>query len=636
MADYLLTAELLGFGSGTVLSILLALLVRRTANRRPGMVLLAVCGLQWNVFGLAMILVVLAGWNQRSLAVSLVHAVGASAGAIFPISFLQLWPPPLSHCNVRKTVYRWLGIIARVNAVWIIALLFACPLFRNAWLFRLVMHAVPWNASLLLTVGALTLVRGRLRAASDRIYLALTLVGLWGSTVSLLLLDNASFPPRIDTLLVIAKEQSPFLAVVGALFYFARFRSADVLIKSSLRIVTAVSMGVLTCFVLFDVLPGLRPHLGAYPDVAQTALATAISASLLLVFRWLNRKIGALADRWILRQPDFRATLLEIWDALVESDDQVEMLAAVERIVCRSLNLSAARVLPRVEHPALEKHAAANAGRLWELPPDDPCRRLLPPLEIDVLVPVRVHGEITQAIAIAPQHGRRTLLNSELVFLKDVAGQIGSRFEALRESTLRHLAAQAELKALRAQINPHFLFNSLNTIADLIVTDPTKAETMTVLLARIFRHVLMQGDVQLTRVAEEIEFLRTYLFIEEVRFGDRLSVTIDVDPAVADEPIPSLILQPVVENAIKHGLAPKIGAGHLSISARRQGEFVQLEVEDDGVGAPAVKPGGLGLKIITERLKTLYHERATLHFESADSAGARVTILIPVRKAAAA
>jgi two-component system LytT family sensor kinase len=315
----------------------------------------------------------------------------------------------------------------------------------------------------------------------------------------------------------------------------------------------------------------------------------------------------------------------------------------------RGLDLShlyIARVLPRNQIPAIEAHAGANAGRSWDLACNDPSRRLLPGLDVDVLLPIRVHGEITHVMAVAPGRSRRSLLNSDLEFLENAAGQIGNRLESLaherekmerqsREATLRELAVQAELKALRAQINPHFLFNSLNTISDLIVTDPAKAEAMTVLLAKVFRHVLMHSDRQLTRVSEEMEFLETYLGIEQVRFGERLRVSMDVDPAVSEEKIPSLILQPVVENAIKHGLAPKIGNGHISITAGRQGEFVRLDVADDGVGAtsaaPAVPPAGsgLGLKIIAERLRTLYQGRASLDFQAADSLGSRVTILIP-------
>jgi CheY-like chemotaxis protein len=133
---------------------------------------------------------------------------------------------------------------------------------------------------------------------------------------------------------------------------------------------------------------------------------------------------------------------------------------------------------------------------------------------------------------------------------------------------------EAELRALRAQINPHFLFNSLNTVADLIVRDPVRAETMTLRLASVFRHVLAHSSRPLTTVRDEIEFLRAYLYIEEARFGDRLRVEIAVDEAAAGEAVPSLILQPLVENALKHGLGPKPGPGHLSIAVTAEGELL--------------------------------------------------------------
>jgi two-component system, LytTR family, sensor kinase len=123
-----------------------------------------------------------------------------------------------------------------------------------------------------------------------------------------------------------------------------------------------------------------------------------------------------------------------------------------------------------------------------------------------------------------------------------------------------------------------------------------------------------------------------------VRFGERLRVSVDMDPTVSEAPIPSLILQPLVENAIKHGLAPKVGEGHISITAALHGEFVRLAVEDDGVGvkaAAAAPPAGngLGLKIIAERLRTLYDGRASLDVQLAAALGSRVTILIPRHEA---
>ena len=204
-------------------------------------------------------------------------------------------------------------------------------------------------------------------------------------------------------------------------------------------------------------------------------------------------------------------------------------------------------------------------------------------------------GKPTHILAITPGARRRHLLDSEIGFVRAIAGQLSSRLEALqfeqekadrqnREERLRRQITEAELRALRAQINPHFLFNSLNTIADLIVTDPARAEQMTVQLAKVFRHLLSNSDRQMITVSEELEFLRAYLEIEAMRFDDRLSVSFDIDAATTNETVPSLILQPVVENALKHGLARKVGPGALRISVRREDGFLRLTVEDDGPG----------------------------------------------------
>jgi two-component system LytT family sensor kinase len=648
MPDYLLIAELLGFGTGTVLSVLLVLLIRRTAYRSPGTPLLGLCALLWNVFGLIVHVLIFAGLPQNTLSVGLARAVCMSGGAMFPISFLQLWSQPTSPENWHSRASRWLVRVAKFNAAWIIAALFACPFVRSEFIMRETSHVVALNASLLMTAGAFLLVRGRLQAASDRVYLGLTMVGAWGSSIAILTLEHVQVSPQVESVLAIVREQSPFLAVLGAMFFFANFRSSDLLIKHSLRVVAAVCIGVWTWFFLSERLPGLAVRLGAFPQVSQAALAGALIASLLLVFYVLARLIGDMVDAWILRQPDFHSTLHQLWERMSQIDSAGELFQTAERTICEALDISAAPVLRREEIPGIDRHAAANAGRSWELACCE--RALLPGKDVEVLVPVRVHGEVTHVMAVAPDRFRRSLVNSEIEFLENAAGQIGSRLEALahetekierqnREATLRELAAHAELKALRAQINPHFLFNSLNTIADLIVTDPQKAEMMTVRLAKVFRHVLMHSDQQFSRVAEEMEFLRTYLGIEQVRFGPRLRVSMDMDPAVSEAPIPSLILQPVVENAIKHGLAPKVGEGHISITASPDGEFVRLAVEDDGVGvrasehSAAPEGSGLGLRIIAERLRTLYNGQASLDVRPAESLGSRVTILIPRHEA---
>src|SRR5262249_22694010 len=152
----------------------------------PGTPLLGLCALLWNVFGLIAHLLILAGFSARDVWVGLAHAVCLSGGAMFPISFLQLWSRPASPGSVFSLVTVWLVRAAKFNAAWIVVLLFACPFSLNPQpIMYLSNHVVAWNASFLLTTGALVLVRGRLRVTADRIYLALTLVGAWGSTLSI-------------------------------------------------------------------------------------------------------------------------------------------------------------------------------------------------------------------------------------------------------------------------------------------------------------------------------------------------------------------------------------------------------------------------------------------------------------------
>jgi two-component system LytT family sensor kinase len=209
--------------------------------------------------------------------------------------------------------------------------------------------------------------------------------------------------------------------------------------------------------------------------------------------------------------------------------------------------------------------------------------------------------------------------------------------ESIRlESRLSQQLAQAELRALRAQINPHFLFNSLNTIAALIASEPDKAETITVRLAGIFRYVLLHADRPFSSLDEEVSFLRTYLDIEQIRFGERLQVEFDVEASVVHVAVPSLILQPLVENAIKHGVAPKVGISRILVQARRRGSSILLSVEDDGIGLDTRRPRdmaagtGVGLQNIRERLQTMYGSTASLSVTNIESGGSRALLEIPV------
>ena len=202
-----------------------------------------------------------------------------------------------------------------------------------------------------------------------------------------------------------------------------------------------------------------------------------------------------------------------------------------------------------------------------------------------------------------------------------------------REVQLARLSEQlsgARFAALQAQVNPHFLFNTLNTIADLISTNPEQAERMTERLAECFRYALAKHSKDLSTLDEELAFARHYLEIEQVRFGDRLRVQLSRGDAAGSEPIPSLLLQPLLENAIRHGLAPVREGGCVSVQAHREGERLHLSIEDDGVGLRADLRAGVGLRNVQERLRALYAQAAEFLIGERPGGGTTIKIVIPL------
>ncbi len=209
-----------------------------------------------------------------------------------------------------------------------------------------------------------------------------------------------------------------------------------------------------------------------------------------------------------------------------------------------------------------------------------------------------------------------------------------ARIELKLEEQERALL-QARMEALQSQINPHFLFNTLNSISSLVRFDPDTAREMIVKLASILRRLISKTEA-FVPLREEISFIDDYLDIEVVRFGpDKLRVLKELDPASLEVLIPSMLLQPLVENSIKHGLSPKVDGGSIRIRSRLDGPRLLVEVEDDGVGmaasATVLHAGtGIGLANVRERLMVLYGDRAFFKISSEASAGTLVTLTMPV------
>jgi two-component system LytT family sensor kinase len=202
-----------------------------------------------------------------------------------------------------------------------------------------------------------------------------------------------------------------------------------------------------------------------------------------------------------------------------------------------------------------------------------------------------------------------------------------------QEEQLKALATQAELKALKAQINPHFLFNTLNTIAELVHADSDRAEATVERLAELFRYVLNGSERGLVPLEEELGFLDDYLEIERVRFGDRLRVTREIAPEALDLLVPSLVLQPLVENTLQHGLGVDSSID-LGIDIHIDGKQAVIAISDQGPGIPArnkIGEGpGHGLYNVDQRLRKTYGEAYGLEIGANQPQGTIVSLSIPV------
>ena len=209
---------------------------------------------------------------------------------------------------------------------------------------------------------------------------------------------------------------------------------------------------------------------------------------------------------------------------------------------------------------------------------------------------------------------------------------------AVKEAQLETRLAEARLKTLEAELQPHFLFNTLHAISTLVHTNPDAADRMISRLSDLLRLTFDRSGAARVPLQEELEFLGKYLEIEQTRFQDRLTVRYTVDPDTLDAEVPRLILQPLVENAIKHGVSPRSGDGLVEISSRREGDALWLEVRDNGVGlsgrARHELRSGVGLANTRDRLECLYGDAHQLEF-SEERSGLAVRIRLPFGRSAA-
>ncbi|GII92316.1 signal transduction histidine kinase [Sinosporangium siamense] len=266
------------------------------------------------------------------------------------------------------------------------------------------------------------------------------------------------------------------------------------------------------------------------------------------------------------------------------------------------------------------------------------CGRPGCPIIFAVVVPLTTDGRIVGTLAAYGTHASAGLVRAA----EEVAGWVSSQLELAELDRSRTLLIEAEVRALRAQISPHFIYNSLTTIASFTRTDPERARELLLEFADFTRYSFgKHGDF--TTLAEELRSIDHYLTLERARFGDHLQVTLRIAPEVLGVAVPFLCLQPLVENAVRHGLETEARSGRVTILAEDAGAECRISVEDDGLGmdperlkrilagdvAERSEQGGVGLANVDERLRQVYGHEYGLVVETALGAGTKVNIRLP-------
>src|SRR5690606_15571387 len=260
------------------------------------------------------------------------------------------------------------------------------------------------------------------------------------------------------------------------------------------------------------------------------------------------------------------------------------------------------------------------------------CDLLDCPVRQAVVVPLTTDDRVVGTLAAYGQHASAGLVRAA----QEVAGWVDSQLELAELDQSRTLLMEAEVRALRAQISPHFIYNSLTTIASFVRTDPERARELLLEFADFTRYSFRRHG-EFTTLAEELRSIDRYLILERARFGDQLQVTLRIAPEVLPVAVPFLCLQPLVANAVRHGLERKDGVGRISITAEDAGAECRISVEDDGLGmdpdrlrrilaGEIVPAGGVGLANVDLRLRQVYGDEYGLVVETGRGAGTKVNV----------
>jgi two-component system, LytTR family, sensor kinase len=622
------------FGVGATLATLLLILALRSSEERRAVRLgFALCTLTFTVSACVAQVGYSFSKSLQSPVVVLATHFAFFAAVAWPVTILGLWAQGPFSSNWRRQLGRAVIGLAALSAV-VLSVAHIAGFLPTRTRYGMLspfdaLEAAEYNGLLFFWAGAFVLLPGRLRGWLSWVSVASLLTGISLSTVHALEENFGDTPLWLHSTVLFAKPFIVVLVVAGGLFGLSRFRFSDIFAQRGLRILLGALIALAISYlarIMFG--PPVDEELSSWK---LAVLGFAIVIWIAIIF---YAKITAvsdwLVDRQIFRQTDYRHALKSFRETISTESDAGAIFETGRALAKNTLRIADAVIRPDGGGESADA-VRCDYGH-------------------DYVFHISKGGEQPgSALVITTTAGRDTLFNAEIDFLREVCLTIERRIEVIdrekenierarREAYLVNQLVEAELRALRAQINPHFLFNSLNSIAALITAEPEAAEEMIIRLAKIFRRVLTYHDRPFSSVNEEVSFLQTYLEIEKVRFGDRLQVNFEIEESTSHLAIPTFILQPLVENSIKHGLGPKVGENLLTIRARQLNEHLELTVEDNGVGAnvtkkfPDLDSTGLGLRNVEERLKTVYRGDAQFSFESAPRLGSRAQILILITR----
>ncbi len=605
----------LGFAVGVALYLMLAfMVVRNRSSQGSGINFLllatAALGIIWNVGELIVILN-----NDLTIQVSFPFVTAAAYSA------LGVLPSVVVHSVQKevggKRIFTWTAYSISTFA----ALLHFYAAFSGGTVPSLTAFVTLTAGAILLTSALLIL---NFRQALDQ-------KAVWVTALSIFAVSGLHFVVASEGsswIIELVAHQSSIPLALAILYQNYRFAFADLFLKRAISMLLLA----LVAFALYVwvAAPLLRFHeTHARNDVQAIGLILILWMATALAYPSLHKLAVWLVDKVILHRADYGAFQIEVAKAIQE----IETVEGVLDVV--AARLSTVLTAGRADWNEMYEHRDPTSANIVRFVPES----------ADIFVPTAETPHYT--IELDEFHGGRRLLSDETAMLEAVSLFTARRIDALRvsherceleirEQEFSKLAAEAQLTALRAQINPHFLFNALTTIGYLIQTTPDKAFQTLLQLTKLLRGVL-NSTGEMCSLGDELKLIESYLDIERARFEERLEVTIDVPEKMMKLQMPTLILQPLVENAIKHGISENRKGGVVSINAVSVGagspKRLVLSVSNTrerGFAKRSGQKGGVGLNNIRDRLRSHYGSDASLELILSEAGIATAKLSIPV------